>query len=190
MSKIIIHDKDHDESIVFLEGLYEKDTLLYPFPLGRDASKSLITRSIKNNDEIWMLGHGGSNGLYSRHDHTQMFDRYLISSRNVQHLRGKKLFGMWCYANMFAQKYRLSGLFSGMIISEQTEAEWVLGLDVKKETIENCNRKLIDVLKTYLETHPFEEIPMLMANHDRGEENNEEYLINNFNFNSWHYYGQ
>ena len=188
MSKIIIYDKDHDESIQFLKELYENGPSWHPSPLGRDASKSLITRRIKNNDEIWMLGHGGSDGLYSRHDFTQMFDRYLISSRNVQHLRGKKLFGMWCYANRFAQKYRLNGLFSGMIISEQTEAEWVLGLNVKKKTIENCNRKLVDTLNMYLETQPFEEIPTLMANHDRGEETDEERIINDFNFKSWYYY--
>lgn len=189
MSKIIIHDKEHDSSIVFLEKLYEREPWVLP-TLGRNLSKSKITRSIMNNDEIWMLGHGGSDGLYSRHDHTQRFDKYLISSRNVQHLRGKKLFGMWCYANKFAQEYKLNGLFSGMIISEQTEAEWVLGLRVSKETIENCNRKLIKILNVYLKTHDFSEIPDLMLKHKRENETDDERKINDFNFKSWYYYGK
>ena len=188
MSRIIIHDKKYDKSIEFLEKLYGRESVDV---LNREASKSKITRSIMNNDEIWMLGHGGSDGLYSRHGYSQWaFDRYLIDSKNVCHLRGKKLFGMWCYANKFAEKYKLNGLFSGMIISEQTEAEWVLGLRVSKETIENCNRKLVKILNVYLRTHDFSEIPMLMVNHKRENETDDERKINDFNFKSWYYYGE
>lgn len=35
---------------------------------------------------------------------------------------GKRCIGIWCYANVFAERYGLHGLFSGMIFSELQEA--------------------------------------------------------------------
>lgn len=188
MSRIIYHDKRFDDSIKFLEKLYEKNDRFIP-TFGREQTNGWVRRSLKLHDEIWMLGHGGPDGLYSRPNCGEWFDRHLISSRHVNFLRGdKKLFGMWCYANSFAEKYDLKGLFSGMIISERTEAEWVLGIRPSQKVIDACNEKIVDVLSSLLSEYDFSEIPKLLAGYERGDEPKYESMINNFNFNSWHYY--
>ena len=37
-------------------------------------------------------------------------------------LRRHPVIGIWCHANLFAERFRLHDLFSGMVISEMEEA--------------------------------------------------------------------
>ena len=46
----------------------------------------------------------------------------IINSGHVQFMRDKNCFGVWCNANIFASKYNLTGLVTGMVISEIAEA--------------------------------------------------------------------
>ena len=95
---------------------------------------------------IMMLGHGNKYGLFSKPNKIGKQERFLITDRHVQFLRGKTCIGIWCYANMFAEKYKLHGLFSGMIISELQEA---IDLEVAatKEEIDREMEKFANRLK-------------------------------------------
>ncbi len=62
-----------------------------------------------------MLGHGTGQGLIG-------YGRFIINCELVQILRTKLCIGVWCFANEFFEKYKLTGFYTGMIISEYEEA--------------------------------------------------------------------
>lgn len=183
MSRVIIHDFKQDESIRFLCSLYDLNTNTV---LDYNNSNSAIRKSLKENDEIWMLGHGYPGGLFSkgRGRYIDGFERELINSTHVQFLRNKTCVGIWCYANRFAEKYNLKGLFSGMVISEVTECEWVLGYRPTQKNIDDCNKKFVDNLDFCLKNFPLSKIPQQMVERQPNTD-----PVNKFNFNSLFYYG-
>ena len=85
-------------------------------------TSSDVQRAIRSDDVIMMLGHGNQYELFSKPNKNCEYKRFLITDRHVQFLREKTCIGIWCHANMFAERYGLHGLFSGMIISELQEA--------------------------------------------------------------------
>lgn len=180
MSRIIIHDYRYDESIEFLKKLYDS-LVVYD----SDRSNSEIRNLLKNNSEIWMLGHGTPYGLLTRRNYKKGGEEYrlLINSQHVNFLRNKICVGIWCYANQFAEKYKLSGLFSGMVISEQMECDWILGYTPTKEDVERCNYQFVKALRECLNCYPLSEIPEIMR--EICPDNNP---INKYNFNSIYYY--
>ena len=186
---LYIYDYGFDDSISFLNKLTESlsKTVATGHMCNRLLSHSKINRAIKDCDEIWMLGHGGPDGLYSKPKFGVLvdFDRYLISSRNVQFMRDKACVGIWCHANKFAEKYKLSGLFSGMILSEQVECGHYLGYTPSKETIDACNNYFVKSLRYCLSTLKLYMIPKVMkglADIDGLDRNIIEYNFNNIHF--------
>ena len=81
-------------------------------------TKGQVSRAIRDADELMMLGHGNPFGLFSTPNKKGQYVRQLVNGDLVEFLRDKTCIGIWCYANEFAQRYGLHGLFSGMIISE------------------------------------------------------------------------
>ena len=116
---IVIHANDPTTS--FLSRLYEQreDVSMH---ITEASTSGEVQRAIRGDDTIMMLGHGDHDGLLSVTNCHGIYDRHLIGGRHVQFLRDKTCIGIWCYANLFADRYHLHGLFSGMIISELQEA--------------------------------------------------------------------
>jgi hypothetical protein len=111
MRTLVIHPTDY--STDFLCKIYE----------GRDwtvvrdkPSKKTLKEAIKQHDRIIMLGHGCEKGLFNSNYDT------VIDSNYVYLLREKTCVGIWCNADVFFKKYKLKGLFTGMMISENDEA--------------------------------------------------------------------
>lgn len=118
---LVIHP--NDPSTRFLDVLYKGRPGTYVLMTEKD-SNSKIDEALRSNeyDRIMMLGHGSEDGLFAPSG-KDMFGRCIISAKNVQGLRlHKNLIGIWCNSNIFADKYHLEGLFSGMVISELIEA--------------------------------------------------------------------
>ena len=115
----IIHA--NDPTTQFLSHLYESRQNISA-RITEKSSNSDVQRAIRGDDIVMMLGHGNQYGLFSKPDKNGEYKRFLITDRHVQFLRDKTCIGIWCYANKFAEKYGLHGLFSGMIISELQEA--------------------------------------------------------------------
>jgi hypothetical protein len=65
-----------------------------------------------------MMGHGCDRGLFNSN-----FD-VVIDSNLVYLLRDKDCIAIWCNADAFFTKYKLKGLYTGMIISDYTEAQY------------------------------------------------------------------
>ena len=115
----VIHANDSTTS--FLSLLYEQREDVLAHMTEKDTNAA-VRRAIRGDDTIMMLGHGNEYGLFSMPDSSGRYERLLVDDSHVQFLRGKTCIGIWCYANVFAERYGLHGLFSGMIISDLQEA--------------------------------------------------------------------
>ena len=110
MKTLVIHPQDSTTN--FLSEIYiDKDWTL----INTNISKKTLKEQIKTHDRIVMLGHGTEKGLIG-------FNKLVIDSSWVYLLREKICVFIWCNANVFVEKYRLKGFYTGMIISEYEEA--------------------------------------------------------------------
>jgi hypothetical protein len=110
MKTLVIHPKD--SSTDFLSTIYsDKDWTV----INTNTSKKFLKEQIKLHDRIIMLGHGTPCGLLG-------FNRFVIDSTLVYLLREKDCVCIWCNADLFVEKYKLKGFYTGMIISEFEEA--------------------------------------------------------------------
>jgi len=119
MSKtLFIHIKD--PSTDFLARIYKdvKKCTIVRTVLPIDVMNNLI----KSHDQVVMMGHGCSNGLFGD------APTYIIDEQHVDALAQKdnNVF-IWCYASKFAERHNLRGFSTGMFISEDAEAQWALG---------------------------------------------------------------
>ena len=126
MKTLVIHPKDKTTDI--LSVIYEgKDWTVI-----RDTiPKREIKMAIKEHDRIIMLGHGTKYGLFGH-------GRFIIDSQHVYLLREKYVVCIWCNADEFVLKHGLKGFYTGMIISEEIEAN-VYCVNTLKGDIDTSN---------------------------------------------------
>jgi len=127
-----------------------------------------LEKSKEEFGSILLLGHGTSHGLLgiewgmnlSRTGQPVL----VVGEKEVDTLRFHKskkdyekqhrdfecsIVGLWCYANEFALKYGLRGLYSGMIISEIDEA-LNFGFNVGRDLISETNQAFCERLSRLL----------------------------------------
>ena len=122
---------------------------------------SEVTELLENSRrDVVIFGHGTEYGVFS-HD----FGDYLISDFDAELLSNRRVIGIWCFANKFADKYKLHGLFSGMIISELHEAI-ENKIPATKEEIDAEMDKFTLRLKYCIENYPLNEVPQRMLELD------------------------
>ena len=121
-----------------------------------------LLRHTSPSERIMLLGHGSDKGLYYRkNDKEEDFDGIIVGHPQAYYLRKHcgGIIGIWCHAVEFAKKEGLHGLFSGMIISEMSEAE-EYGVATDKESMEQTNRIMFTQLRRLLDNGtPLHEIP-------------------------------
>lgn len=159
---IVVHA--NDPTTKFLSKLYEtrEDVTVL---ITEKSTNGAVRRALKADDVIMMLGHGNRYGLFSTPNQKGVFLRLLIDDSHTQFLRGKTCIGIWCHADEFAYKYKLHGLFSGMIISELQEAiEY--NITATKEEIDAEMEKFAFRLKYCIENFALEEVPQRMLEMD------------------------
>ena len=125
MKTLVIHPDDR--STDFLIPIYMN---LKSFPEFNDVTiirggmtKDEVNEEIKKHDRIMMMGHGAPMGLFS----IGKFNgngSYIVDGHTVQYLRDKECIFIWCNADRFVEANNLKGLYSGMFISETTEAAY------------------------------------------------------------------
>lgn len=175
----VIHATDPTTQVLSLLYQEREDVKLH---LTERNTSSDVQRAIRGNEAIMMLGHGNEYGLFSKPDKNGDYRRFLITDKHVQFLRDKTCIGIWCYANKFAEKYKLHGLFSGMIISELQEAI-DLGVPATKEEIDMEMEKFTVRLKDCIETYGLEQTPPRMKELDDVQS-----ALTKFNYGNLHYY--
>lgn len=164
---LVIHPTDRTTSM--LEALYRDiDAQVITDDQPTKAIGRLLNH-VPTRERIMLLGHGSDKGLFYRKDDTQPeFDRLIVSHSHGFQLRrhGANLVGIWCCANLFAQAEGLHGLFSGMIISEMSEAA-LYGFTTTQAELDRENVKLAERLRRLLdERTPLDRIPDRMRELD------------------------
>lgn len=177
---IVIHPKDKTTS--FLKAIYagKRDVTL----IDETWNNRNIRETIGNaKDEIiMMLGHGYNRGMFAPYGGNP-FARTIVDDRLVYLLREHKCIGIWCYANEFAEKYGLKGLFSGMIVSDANEAMDNC-LDIAGEDIDACNNQFASDLEYCIRRYSLDLIPKMML-----ELQDYHSDIKDFNYKNLYYYG-
>lgn len=175
----VIHATDPTTQVLSLLYQQREDVKLC---ITERNTSSDVQRAIRGDEIIMMLGHGNEYGLFSQPDKNGDYRRFLITDRHVQFLRDKTCIGIWCYANKFAEKYKLHGLFSGMIISELQEAI-DLGVPATKDEIDWEVEKFTVRLKDCIETYGLEQTPLRMKELDDVQS-----ALTKFNYGNLYYY--
>lgn len=158
---IVIHANDPTTKVLSL--LYEQREDL-SVRITEASTNAAVQRAIREADIVMMLGHGNRYGLFSC-PRNGRYERFLITDRHVQFLRNKICIGIWCYANLFAERYGLHGLFSGMIVSELQEA-MDLGIHTDTEEINHEMMKFTSRLRDCIDRYGLEETPQRMRDLD------------------------
>ncbi len=83
-----------------------------------------------------MLGHGSTDGLFGGNP---VGTWYIVGSSLAPILRTKDTVCIWCNANVFVEKHKLTGFYTGMMISEVGEAEYC-GVTATQEEIDYSNK--------------------------------------------------
>lgn len=175
----VIHANDPTTKV--LSRLYESRED-FRLRITENSSNVEVRQAIRETDVIMMLGHGNPYGLFSVPDKNGRYRRLLVDSRHIQFLRDKTCIGIWCYANEFAEKYGLHGLFSGMIISEMEEAQ-EHNITASKEEIDEAMVKFVLRLEDCIIRYDLPEIPDVMRSSDDAQTE-----LTKFNFSNLYYY--
>lgn len=158
-----------DRTTTFLNYLYEgSNAIVIRGNISRNELNHILHHTPKS-ERIMLLGHGGEKGLFWREDDTRPeFDGIVVGHPHCYHLRnhGSNIVAVFCHADEFARNEHLHGLFTGMIISELSEAI-AEGVETNEEEIFRENLKFVKRLRSLLDQNtPLHEIPRLMKELD------------------------
>lgn len=146
MKTLIIHPED--PTTTFLSPIYAN--LKSKTVVKGGATKSELRTLIDRHDRFLMLGHGLPEGLLN----TGSFEDtglFVIDETIVGFLRTKKenLF-IWCHADQFVRNHELSGICSGMFISELGEARSYGYKDVVWNIVNQSNYRFSEIISRYI----------------------------------------
>jgi hypothetical protein len=141
MKNLIIHPAD--ASTDFLKPIYANisDAIILNGGASKDQVKELITQ----HDRIIMLGHGSPFGLFSIGQFMGN-NGYIIDSTMVDVLKHVECISIWCNADKFMVKHELNGFYSGMFISEVSEAFYCGLPGTPQETVDASNHYFAQLL--------------------------------------------
>lgn len=160
---LVIHPKDSTTTVLSL--LYEGMEVR---KLNQSFNSTEIKRALNHTsklERIMLLGHGMDKGLLTRdNDEQDVFHRLIVHHPHAYYLRkhGGNIVAVWCNADMFARKEGLHGLYTGMIISELSEA-LIYNVNTTQEELDRETPKLVMRLRSLLDEEvPLHEIPSRM----------------------------
>lgn len=145
MKTLIIHPED--ASTDFLKPIYR-----------RIQDKTVVTKQsevvysisdmIDNHGRVIMLGHGSSQGLFGINFDTD----FIISAEHVSNLSKKtNNVYIWCNADVFVNRWELKGLYSGMFISEVSEALFCGVHPAVQSDVNESNNRFANILGECIE---------------------------------------
>ena len=169
MKTLVIHPED--KSTEFLSTIYEgKDWTV----INKHIGNRLMKKAIKEHDRLIVLGHGTEKGLYD----PDTFDN-IIDSNLVYLLREmENNIYIWCNADVFVKKYDLKGFYTGMIISEDEEAN-LFCVNASYLDVGISNIKFAESVAKHLDTNT--ELMMENVKNDYIDEDNNIITFNNEN---------
>ena len=180
---LVIHPKD--KTTAMLSAIY--DGLEAQVVDDNRSTKEMghLLHHVSTQERIMLLGHGSDKGLFFRKgDSKDEFDKIIVGHSHAYHLRkhGGNIVAVWCNADQFARAEGLHGLFSGMIVSEISEAQ-LYKIETTQEELDSENVKLARRLRTLLDERiPLSEIPKRLLAMD-----NVHSPLTTFNYKNFYY---
>ena len=180
---LVIHPKD--KTTAMLSAIY--DGLEAQVVDDNRSTKEMghLLHHVSTQERIMLLGHGSDKGLFFRKDDRKdEFDKIIVGHSHAYHLRkhGGNIVAVWCNADQFARAEGLHGLFSGMIVSEISEAQ-LYKIETTQEELDSENVKLARRLRTLLDERiPLSEIPKRLLAMD-----NVHSPLTTFNYKNFYY---
>jgi len=143
MKTLVIHPEDR--STDFLKPIYagiKRKTVL-----SKNTSRDVLLASIRSHDTIILLGHGSSSGLFNVSGIGK--GMLAVGESMVEELRGKQLIAIWCNADKFIERHNLPAMYSGMFISEVSEARYC-GVQGDQAMVDESNNTFAALLGNML----------------------------------------
>lgn len=151
MKRLIIHPEDR--TTAFLKTIYEgwEDSEIHTEKLTSREVKKLF-HHCSPTSQIMLLGHGSDKGLFYREDDTKPeFDCVMVGHTHRHFLQQHhNIIAVFCNADQFARAEGLHGLFTGMIISELSEAE-EYGISTTQKELNTENAKFASCIRLLLD---------------------------------------
>ena len=119
IKRLVIHP--NDPSTDFLKPIYQSLTDATILTGGK--TKDEVRELIEQHDQVIMLGHGSPSGLFSCGQfgmEGMIIDRSMVAALGNK----KNNIYIWCNADQFVNLYYLKGFYTGMFISEYSEAAY------------------------------------------------------------------
>lgn len=164
---LVIHPKDKTTSM--LSALYDGQEAQVVDGYRSTKDTERLLHHVSRQERIMLLGHGSDKGLFFRTDDSKEgFDKIIVGHPHAYHLRrhGGNIVAVWCNADLFARAEGLHGLFTGMIVSELSEA-LLYNVATTQAELDQENVKLAMRLRTLLDERiPLGEIPKRMLEMD------------------------
>lgn len=120
----------------------------------------------------------------ARGDTKDGFDRIVVGHNHAYHLRrhGGNIVAVFCNADIFAKSEGLHGLYTGMIISEMSEAA-LYDIETTQDELDRENDLFASRLRRLLDEEvPLHHIPLRMKEMDDAHT-----PLTTFNYNNIHY---
>jgi hypothetical protein len=146
MKNLIIHPEDTTTD--FLSQIYAP--LVNKTVVKGGIAKSELQALIESHDRILMLGHGSPYGLLNPGQFPDAGLFVIDGSMTLSLKNRSNCIFIWCFADQFLGRYGLSGLCSGMFISEASEAGYY-GFNIKDgDLIDQSNERFSWIISKYL----------------------------------------
>ena len=180
---LVIHPKD--KTTAMLSALYEGLEAQVVDDNHTTKEMGRLLHHVSTQERIMLLGHGPDKGLFFRADDSKEgFDKVIVGHPHTYHLRkhGGNIVAVWCNADQFARAEGLHGLFTGMIVSELSEA-LLYQVETTQEELDRENAKLVRRLRALFDARiPLSEIPKRMLAMDDVHS-----PLTTFNYNNFYY---
>ena len=180
MKTLVIHPDDR--STDFLRPIYTN--IKRKTVLSKNVSRDKLLSAIRSHDTIIMLGHGSSSGLFNVSGVGKGI--MVIGESTVEELRGKQLIAIWCNADKFIERHRLPALYSGMFISEVSEAKYC-GVQGDQAMVNESNDTFAGLLGNMLSESPADLKTVHSMVGESYEELGESNAVAKYNSDRWFY---
>lgn len=180
---LVIHPKD--KTTAMLSALYDGLEAQVVADCRSTKEMGHLLHHVSTQERIMLLGHGSGKGLFYRVDDSKEgFDKIIVGHPHTYHLRkhGGNIVAVWCNADQFARAEGLHGLFTGMIVSELSEA-LLYQVETTQEELDRENVKMARRLRSLLDARiPLSEIPKRILAMDDVHS-----PLTTFNYRNFHY---
>lgn len=179
----VIYSDFGDPDTRVLQQIWEGlDAKILKYERNHIFSESEIREAISNEEDTLIIaGHGDGFGCWDPHG------GYTLNYNLLPFIKAKNVIGIWCHASAFAERYNVGGFFSGMFISNVSEAHYTLPSvrNVSAQQITASEVKFCKILNDLLKNN----IPLKEWKAKIDLQTDKTFAVENYNYSNTKYFG-